>query len=199
MAAEREGAVVRPLVILANAPCYRDDLAMLDRLGVPFDVCMVNRTPLHCDRRFQFWVSLHGDEMLEWIRAYQARAWCRLPVSCYAYVPPEALAKWPSEDVAVLDKALPLKGGSSAYLGWIAGRELGYERIVLAGVMLTGHEVLENDGRRTRLQPTPYESYRLAWEELAKRSEGRLLRACNGWPRTVFGPPTREWLDGGDE
>lgn len=69
--------------------------------------------------------------------------------------------------------------GSSALMGAIMGLKMGYGRIVLCGIPLSG----------------AYERFQRGWRHQEKLLRDR-VKSMSGWTREFLGEPTHEWLNG---
>lgn len=82
---------------------------------------------------------------------------------------------------------VPFKGasGSSSLLGVVAARQLGYEKIIMAGCPLQGKNPA---GRDYHVQ------YNRGW--ISRRAEiAPYVRSLSGWTKELLGEPTIDWLN----
>jgi hypothetical protein len=92
----------------------------------------------------------------------------------------------------------PNGGGSSSLFAVRIALELGYERVVLAGVPLVGHTTIcDADGSEKVDEPSAagFGVYRGGWQKVHGEIAGH-VRSMSGWTRETFGAPTAEWLNG---
>ncbi|MEI7635880.1 MAG: hypothetical protein WCJ37_01130 [Syntrophus sp. (in: bacteria)] len=76
------------------------------------------------------------------------------------------------------------RSGSSSMTGTLAAIRLGYKKIVLCGIPLTGNAPEGN----------PYEAFRLGWEDKKDELTGK-VKSLSGWTKELLGNPTWEWLN----
>lgn len=150
--------------ILGDGPSLDEDL-IVTSLFSGFSVMAINRAAFRWQHALDFWVSAHSDLFLEWLRIRRALGMDCEGVTFIAQVP-----RWSPPTIQVTP---PGKGGS-ALLAIHAAVLMGFDRIILAGVGLTGQ----------------YERFRRAIAEYGLREsmKGR-IKGLSGWARGTFGLP----------
>lgn len=119
------------VLILGDAECLLDDVARLP-LPESFEVMAMNRAPFRWRAPVHYWVSVHGDHLVEW-----ERAWSRLGMgrgSRPLFITPpggSGLANWSGI-------ANPEPGGSIT-VALNAAKELGFPAVFIAGAPLDGN------------------------------------------------------------
>jgi hypothetical protein len=165
---------MKRLVVMGSAPCLEEDLERI--LGglhnAPlYDFCAVG---LDCaDRwlgRIEHAVSYHPKEFPAF-RERRAAAGGNLDYIQHSHGAVSGL------EIRVWPYFSP--SGSSAMLGVEAGLGMGYDRIVVAGVLL-------QDGGYRRFQ----EGWKVRLKKIKEKT-----RAMSGFPRELLGEPTGEWLN----
>lgn len=73
--------------------------------------------------------------------------------------------------------------GSSSIVGTLVALQLGYEKIILCGIPLTGNAFEGN----------PYEAFRPGWEYHKDKFVDK-VRSMSGWTAELLGVPTIEWV-----
>jgi hypothetical protein len=85
----------------------------------------------------------------------------------------------------VLDPPYEGPSGSSSIVGTLAALAMGYKKIVLCGVPLTG----------LAFEGNSYEAFRPGWEYHLNKFLGK-VKSTSGWTQELLGAPTEEWLKG---
>lgn len=181
-----------PVLVAASARCLWDDLEALPLADWPGDVICVNFTGLFFPVHFQHWVSLHGSFLSPWLTIRKA------------LVPgPHIWTHGPASDPGEIAWDFERGGGTSSMFACQVAVALGYQKIVLAGVPLddSGHFYDPPQGKfgfsgfgflrsnyATRTQQIEWTSFHAGF--------GELIRSMSGRTRSIFGAPTREWLEG---
>lgn len=174
-------------VVLGTAPCMWDDLR---RTPAGLDVVAVNRAGWLYLEPIALWVSIHGAGNLAHI---EKRRELGADMNFDAYG--NFANNEESGDVIRWNR--PNGGGSSSLFATRIALELGYERVVLAGVPLEGQATLvDADGTEFVEEPSAlgFGVYRRGWEK-ARDEIGEHVRSMSGWTRETFGEPTAEWLN----
>jgi hypothetical protein len=124
-------------------------------------------------------VTLHPPKMRAWLRERVARFGGLLPLRLWC----------PRGNVLGFTDSTPDWGGSSGLFAVKIARELGHDRIILAGVPMT----VEGAHFRRRQRWAAAHGFRPAWQ----RRVGELapfVRSMSGWTREIFGAPDRDFL-----
>jgi len=158
------------MIVLGSAPCWQDDLAEIKNHEL-YDFVAVG---LDCaDKyvgRIEHAVSYHPKEFPAF-RQRRAAAGGNVDYITHTHCMAELGHRvWPYFSPS----------GSSAMLGVEVGIGLGYQKIIVAGVLLT-------DGDYKRFQ----DGWRVRYDKIKDK-----VRAVNGYPRELLGAPTEEWLNG---
>lgn len=174
-------------VVLGTAPCMWDDLACAP---AGLDVVAVNRAGWLYLEPIALWVSIHGIDLVDFIEQRRALG-ADMNFTAYG----NFAGRDESGDVIRWNR--PNGGGSSGLFATRIAIELGYERVVLAGVPLEGNTTtVDDEGSQTINEPSAagYGVYRGGWlkyrDEIADN-----VRSMSGWTRETFGAPTAEWLN----
>ena len=91
-----------------------------------------------------------------------------------------------------VDLVEPIQGdplartGSSAHLAVLAGRRLGYQKIVLCGCPMEGAHPVYEDAN--------YDMFHQKWID-QKEDLAPYLRSMSGFTRSLYGSPTWSWLN----
>lgn|SRR5574343_386185 len=166
------------IIVMGSAPCLEDDLANLrkiaavaegDKLEDHFDLLAVG---LDCaDRylgRIEHAVSYHPREFRE-LRERRKKAGGNLDYIEHSHCKPELGHRmWP----------FFAPSGSSAMLGCEVGIGLGYQKIIVAGVLLDGKI---------------YKRFRKGWDVRYDTIKDK-VRGLNGYPMELLGAPTPDWM-----
>lgn len=154
---------MRLLLVVGKSPEWADDVAAFEAMGVPHDKMGINAAAI--------W--LKG-------KATHAFSYCPTEVNRVKEFYPDTIthAALPGE----ADHYWRMKGdtgGSSSLMGTkVALKYLGYDRVVLAGVPLTGYY---------------HRHFFQHWREAVPFLAGR-VRSMSGHTRDLLGYPDKEWL-----
>ena len=159
------GRVVKVLLVVGKGETWADDMARFRRFDVPHDVMGVNHAALWLDPAPKYAFSYHPTVMGEVKKA-------RPSVETFSIVS--------SEGVDRENRGLRRLGGSSSLLAAVQGLQLGYPRVVLAGVPLNGRYFFD---------------FIRQWISEFPRLEGR-VKSMSGATWAMLGGPTAEWLAG---
>ncbi len=152
--------------IVGDGPTRESDILAFQDMDVAHQVCCINRAGLHYPTTFPLWYSYHAKDLAKWA---QRRPGSRL-LSCNCYTGIEYIPL----------QAKHTKGGSAMQALRICLDHLGFSRVVLAGVPLSG----------------PYRTvFGSAWEYYASLFADR-VRSLSGFTMELFGTPEKEWIDG---
>jgi len=182
---------MKPLLVIASGRCVWDDLEivfpMLKQTG--FDSIAVNHMIIHYPYRLTYAASWHFDYLH---RAIQARIYRGLRNKPISYGPKEFEG---------VDNVQRFRGEVLTTSGMYAARvglELGYEKIVLAGLPYdeTGHFFDPPLDRKVKSSFTKFNyggSSKKNWEKLRDKFDGK-VKAVSGNLVNCFGEVTDEWL-----
>ena len=86
----------------------------------------------------------------------------------------------------LVDEIIPYEppSGSSSLLGVLAGLNMGYEKIIVAGCPLEGKSS----------KGASCETFRAGWEKKLSMIRNN-VRSMSGWTRELLGTPTEDWLN----
>ena len=178
-----------PLLILGSAACLWRDLDRAAALGLAGTTVMaVNRAGEAYRERIDHWVSLHPEMM----HRFMARRAGNRDCTSWSYLRPP---HW-SETKVVPER---WRGGSGLYAVQIGLEELGFDRILLAGMPIDRQPYCYGDGsaeglvRRRWTGERGLARYRAAWKAASFFFGGR-VRSFSGWSRDLLGPPDHTWL-----
>lgn len=177
-----KGRAGRTALVLGGGSNVRSDIEAALKMFTPDLVIAVNDFGAEWVGRLDHWVSAHPEKMAGWIdqRASNGHA--------------PAGRVWTYEHK---DKAFPYlrmvnPGGGSSALAVAVAREMGAERIVLAGVPLTSTPHFFDD--------VPWSSkevahYQRAWLRHKKNWIGCVRSLSGGFTEEHYGRPTKEWIE----
>lgn len=148
------------LLVIGTSPTMQSDLQAIPGGLDSYDVCAVNRAGVLLPNiSLALWATCHFDVMLS--EQWEGQRTARGGESGYSVV----------STICALGADLyfprPRPSGGSALLAVLAGLSLGYRRVLLAGVSLTGGN---------------YDVLRHGWAAAALQLAGR-VQAVSGWPK----------------
>lgn len=171
-------------LVLGGAKCVFDDLQRaLDMFGEPDVIIGVKDIWIEYPR-IDHVATFHLDRIPRELEKRRK----------LGYKDPQCI--WTFKGVPLIRIPIPIKtintrGGSSGFLGALAGREL-TDKVVLAGIPLDPTMPHYHDRRRkqpfkdaTRYLPT--------WEKALPLLQGR-VKSMSGNTKQLLGEPTKEWL-----
>jgi len=174
--------VSKPIALcLGGALCVWDDLARARALIGDARHIMVacNYAGIQYDGHLDAWVSLHPERMRPWMAERAARG----GNSDYRVFGQSRRCNSPGEVISQI-----WNGSSGLYAAQIALRVLGCGAAVLCGVpMESAAQHIHWPG-----DWTDPDKYRAGFEQA--RAEGANIRSMSGWTRTLFGAPSRRWI-----
>lgn len=168
------------LIVIGSAPGVQEDIASVpgpcprDYMAIGMDAVSLSSAPL------RWLATFHPAEIPEIMKRRTA---------LIGHVDFTIISHERREHVAHCIDDWWKPSGSSALLGVQAALTvLGYRRIILCGVPLTGKNFAGGD----------YENFRKGWEPRLKELGGR-VRSMSGWTADFLGRPDAGWLGGGGE
>lgn len=154
------------LLIVGKGPCWSEDVAAFRRFGVPHDVLGVNQAALWLDDAPRYAYSYHPMLMADVKRQ-------RPGVT--------TISQMPSEGVDIHHRLRGETGGSSSFLACrVALERLGYARVVLAGVPLSGDY---------------FPLFVPQWLAGRDYVTGK-VRSMSGATAAMLGSPDEQWMEG---
>lgn len=172
---------VRTALVLGDAACVHVDATAALKLFTPSAIAAANNIGIEWQGHLDFWFTLHPGACIDWIGIRDAVA----RRTKAGRNKPEV---WAHKAAPAIDKTTPDWGGSTGLLAVKGLLELGFERIVLAGVPMDTSPHFYN-GQPWR----QVERYRQAWKahlhEIAP-----FVRSMSGWTADLLGKPDADWL-----
>lgn len=169
-------------LILGGARCLAEDEATARGIFEPAAIIACNHAARDHPGPLDHWATFHPELFPLWIAARRKAGHPPAGQLWHARHRQSPLASKPIE---------PL-GGSSGLLCVKVALDLGFSRIVLAGVPMLKTEC-HYDSERHWIEARQYWP---AWERAAPAFAGR-VRSMSGWTLKLLGRPSAEWLNDG--
>jgi hypothetical protein len=173
-------------VVLGSAPGWEQEIA---NVLCTVDVLAVNAAGVVYLDDIAAWGSVHADQLADWLVVRRF---------LYGNTPEHLFGEsfLPGQERETVEYYGPVKwrGSSALYVVQWALTFGGYDRLVLAGVHLTGSTRVRGDG----LEPTdgsPYEDYQQGWRAALSFLDGR-VQSYGGWTRELLGAPEEKYFGG---
>jgi hypothetical protein len=164
----------------------------LDASPKGLDIIAVNGAGFLCLEPLTLWCSIHGGHLVKFIEK-RRRLGGDMDFAAYGNFHPG------EESGNVVRWQRPNGGGSSGLFTALIALELGYDRLVLAGIPIEGKRRLNYaDGGPEIIEPEPSDAgfaiYRNGWLTNLDVIRGK-VRSMSGWTQELLGAPTAEWLN----
>lgn len=153
------------LLVVGKGETWADDVARFQSFGVPHDVLGINQAAIWIDPAPKYALSCHPAIMDEVKTARPSVV---------------TISTAPSGGVDRVNRGLRRLSGSSGLLAAVQGLQMGYGRVVLVGVPLSGRYFFD---------------FIQQWINEFPRLDGR-VKSMSGATWAMLGGPTVEWLDG---
>lgn len=170
----------RRALVLGGARTVWDDADRALDMAEFDAVLAVNDIGAHWSGKIHHWCTLHCEKLPAWEADRRARGH------------PGGYVRWGHKADQRVDRHTSDWRGSSGLFAAKVALELGYERIVLAGVPMAAGEAHFFDGGAW----TPAGRYLSAWNQHRADLAGR-VRSMGGWSAELLGVPDDGWLAGG--
>jgi hypothetical protein len=161
------------LLVVGSSSRIAPDVSLAHSMlgGLPFDVMVVNNTGAIYTDPIKYVATWHPDDM-EHFRENRAKVGGNMDftvVTQFSHY----------EQFGAMHVGVTISGGSSALYAVLAGIQLGYSRVLIAGVDLRGE----------------YAHFQKGWAKSYEAIKDK-VRALSGYPNELLGPPSPEWLAG---
>lgn len=172
-------------IVVASAPGWDDELSQWEsRCVKTWDLLAVNFAGVKLERDIAGWGSVHGNDLaLQWIPVRESRGGnLDCPIFADSFLPGQ------SRDV-IQHYKVQWPGSSALYVVQWALDVAKYDRIVLAGVHLTGQT---RDRETVVAAPNNYRVYRDGWRDALPEIVHR-VHSLGGWTRELLDEPPEHW------
>jgi hypothetical protein len=182
-AANDRGRKGRTALIMAGGSRVREDVVDALKLFTPDMMIAVNDFGAEWRGRLDHWVSNHPEKMAGWA---DKRASSGLAPAGRIWTVTHKVDGHPYQHVVN-------PGGGSSATAVAVAREMGAERIVLAGVPLTPTPHFFDDVPWSAREVAHYQR---AWQRQKKHMIKDVRSLSGGFTEKLLGRPTREWIEG---
>ncbi len=184
------------LLITGDGQCLPQDVKEFESWGIPHDVLCINRSIVFFQRPVQHWAAIDNEESV-WFTQYLSqkvipptgRIWKHTIGGCAGYDfwwiaghPKDAseYARWHW-------------GGNSGYFGILIAQEMGYKKIVLAGIPLDNspHWYDPADADGPAWMGFVYQQW-MDYKMAVPKAEN--VRSMSGYTAFIFGKTSEEWI-----
>jgi len=186
-----------PIVLITgDGHTLPEDVKRFEAFGIPHDLYCVNRSMLFFERAVTHWAAVDADESVWFAENVTGKITTNGNILRHTIgVLPSGYDVFWMADNELEGVAKHLWAGNSSMLAILSSIEMGYEKIVLAGVPLdNGPHWYEHED-----VPGPEWIGRVyqQWMDVKmKRPEAEIVRSMSGYSAFIFGEATKEWLDG---
>lgn len=174
-------------LVLGGAECVWQDAERALAMFTPDGVIAVNDMIAAWPNKITHACTLHGEKLLDWQQARKAAKFN----ADYQTIYFERMKGKPAPKIDhVIEYRWPhLDSGSSGLYAVKALLDLGFDRIVLAGVPMT-----QGGGHFLRQEPwDAHNRFRGAWVGAIPHIAGK-VKSMSGWTQEILGSPSPEWL-----
>lgn len=184
------------LLVLGDGDCMRDDLANFMQFYEPHDVAALGRCIKEYPGKVLHWMNADGPSAVHWAKnLINGNGTIRHTLGeCDGFD-----VDWDMEQPDYnFEEITHQKGrihGSSAMFATLAGLEMGYSKIVLAGCPMdhNGHWYFGEKNADT-LGPIWLGADVMAWLDFKEAPESEKVRSMSGYTAKILGSPTKGWL-----
>lgn len=182
------------VLITGDGHTLPGDVKRFDALNIPHDLFCVNRSMLFFQREVRHWAAVDVQECVWFSENYQGYFGTRICRHTIGQMPIAFDAYWIAEN-NLEGYAKMLWTGNSSMLAILASFEMGYKKIILAGIPLDNgphwYEPADTPG------PEWIGRVYQQWMDVKiLRPEAERVRSLSGYSAFIFGEPTKEWLNG---
>lgn len=176
---------MRTAIVVGSGACVWDDLDKIEAANIKGEYIVVNDMGIHWQKEAFAWASLHGENFPLWSDRRRREG---LP-QIMRLITGKSAGDW--EQVQKLAEVYEAKfegqvvGGSSGHFAVkIALEDLGFDRVILAGIPMTITNAHFNDTRPWDECPGFLEG----WRQSMPHIKGRVF-SYSGWTRHMLGMP----------
>ena len=187
------------VLVTGDGSTLQQDVADFERFGVDHDVFCVNRSMLFFQRPINHWAAIDAEESIWFSENLSSQV---IPESgriwrhTIGYCPIGYDVFWSVDEAKQSfdnETQRHLWSGNSGYFGILAALEMGYERVVVAGMPLN----TEPHWYETADTPGPNwvgQTYR-TWMDFKKtHPKADNVRSMSAYSQFIFGEVTEKWL-----
>lgn len=184
-------------LITGDAATLPDDVKKFEAWGIPHDVYCVNRSIVFFDRPVHHWAAIDNEEST-WLPQYDSEKihipgrpiWKHTIGGCRGYD-----FYWISFDPAdeMTDHARRHWGGNTGYFAILTAAEMGYKRVILAGIPLDNspHWYDPPEANGPQWLGIVYQQW---MDYKMKVPFADNVRSLSGYTAFIFGDATKEWV-----
>jgi hypothetical protein len=174
-------------LIFGRARHVWDEITYARSLGEFGCIIAVGRAGADYPGFIDHWVSFHAELFEKWTETRRARHFPLSPIMYWTAIASGRVRAAYCNGLRVNE--IKCEGGSSGLIAVKVARQLGCDRIVLAGIPMTA-EAGHYDDHDLWAEA---EVHRKVWEQQLDELRP-LVRSCSGWTQERFGQPTQQWL-----
>ncbi len=181
----------RSILLIGSGNCVWDDIRNAESLAPFHGIAAVNEAGIYFPGPLDFWATLHPEKFEGWQALRKEYGFKPSTLHVSTENPTESPYR-PRIDL-VVDYRYPgtdASGSSGLYAVKIA-QELGYNRIVLAGIPMS----IEHKHFNNMLPWYERDSFIATWHHVLPLIKDQ-VRSLSGWTKELLGSPTKEWLNG---
>lgn len=180
---------MKKAIVVGSAPCVFDDLAAAPK----WPMIVVNWAGIRHLGPIEFWASIHRKLIYKGIEM-RREADGDMDFTAFIKLPKRQRLQHVPPPTRVVEAKQLLGSGSSGLFAVEIALRMGYERLVLCGIPLTGTTTIQESGEEERVRKgQPFiETFHDAWIRNFELLSPH-VRSMSGWTREFLGDPG-EWV-----
>ena len=186
------------LIVLGDGRSMPTDLARFIEWDIQADYGAIGRAIKTCNDYAHHWFNADGETAIAWAKQIKGQSKNGLITHTMGEVDGfdcDWDVQQPDYNYQAITNEVGRLHGSSSLFAALAGLEMGYSRVVMAGCPLDteGHWYFEPDKPET-LGPIWLGLDYMAWLDFKEQAESQRVRSMSGYTAKILGEPSKEWV-----